>query len=536
MSANRVFAPLMAFAALGLSAAAVVPVSAVASGSQIITCQKHGGKASLAHGGKCKSGETKTAWQSAVPSPKTSAIYTCKSGSGSERLVSRSTKCAKHERKLAWYQVKPANGQSKSGTLGTTTVTPPTAPVPPPALPAIIPSGPESPETPVESTKVPNFAVTLEQRVKGTSAYTKAAVAPEAGQTLEYEITVTNTGETALVLGAPKDTKCTNLLPTGEQELAIGASTTYTCTHRAHLLDIGSYGNVASASAAGKEVASNKVVAQVSESKGLAALKTKLSEAIASTSGAKAALTTAKTAEEGIAKAEQAVADDEKAEQEAEAALHAAEEALPKDEAAYEPLPTKTEEALTKLNNAQELVEIYEFIAGAYEEEIGSVEVELAQVEVELAQVEHELKLKPSKTLKAELEKEAKEDKEYIEFLKEVIGELEEELAGVRLVVQEESTTALEAEQAFHEAETAEKAAAAKISADEKAIAEDQAGELEAQAHTAAAEEALEKVQGEEAALKAATKHAEEVLAAAEAAQSQAAQEVKAAEAALATE
>ena len=131
MSASRVFAPLMAVAALGLSSAAVMPASAAASGSQIITCQKHGGKANLAHGGKCKSGETKTAWQSKAPSPKTSAIYTCKSSSGSERLVSHSTKCAKHERKLTWYQVKPSNGQSKSGTLGTTTVTPPSTPAAP---------------------------------------------------------------------------------------------------------------------------------------------------------------------------------------------------------------------------------------------------------------------------------------------------------------------------------------------------------------------------------------------------------------------
>ena len=164
----------MAVAALGLSSAAVVPASAVASGSQIITCQKHGGKAGLAHGGKCKSGETKTAWQSTVPSPKTSAIYTCKSSSGSERLVSKATKCAKHERKLTWYQVKP--GQSKSGTLGTNTVVPPnTTPTPAPAQPA----APQPPAKPTNSPRLEKARAKLKEATEAVTGAQKVLAAAE---------------------------------------------------------------------------------------------------------------------------------------------------------------------------------------------------------------------------------------------------------------------------------------------------------------------------------------------------------------------
>jgi hypothetical protein len=65
VSASRVLVPLLAAASLGVCSAAAIPASAAASGSPLYTCQKHGSKAHLAgHGGKCKSGETKTTWQS----------------------------------------------------------------------------------------------------------------------------------------------------------------------------------------------------------------------------------------------------------------------------------------------------------------------------------------------------------------------------------------------------------------------------------------------------------------------------------------
>jgi hypothetical protein len=194
VSVRRVFTPLMAVAALGLSSAAVVPASAVASGSQIITCQKHGGKASLAHGGKCKSGETKTAWQSTVPSPKTSAIYTCKSSSGSERLVAKATKCSKHERKLTWYQVKPA--PSKSGTLGTNTVVPPVA-----ATPTPVPAQPAAPQPPAKPTNSPRLekaraklkeVTEAEQNAGGAVHNAEAALVKAEG---EYKALAVKTGE-----------------------------------------------------------------------------------------------------------------------------------------------------------------------------------------------------------------------------------------------------------------------------------------------------------------------------------------------------
>ncbi|HTQ69491.1 MAG TPA: hypothetical protein VMI13_12455, partial [Solirubrobacteraceae bacterium] len=197
----RVFAPLMAAAALGLTTASVLPASAAASGSSTLyTCQKHGGKAHLAgHGGKCKSGETRTAWQSAAPSPKTSAIYTCKSSSGTQRLVSRATKCAKHERKLTWYLVKP----SKSGTLGTQTVTPPANTGTPSSSGTPASGGtPSESGTPSGSVESPGFEVKKEQRIAGEGSFTSAPLSAEVGKKVEYKLTVKNTGNTTLKFSA----------------------------------------------------------------------------------------------------------------------------------------------------------------------------------------------------------------------------------------------------------------------------------------------------------------------------------------------
>ena len=109
MSANRVFTPLMAVAALRpVLGGRDAGVRRRRPALQIITCQKHGGKAAWLTVGSARAAKPRPPGRARPRKPKTSAIYTCKSSSGSERLVSRATKCAKHERKLTWYQVKPS--------------------------------------------------------------------------------------------------------------------------------------------------------------------------------------------------------------------------------------------------------------------------------------------------------------------------------------------------------------------------------------------------------------------------------------------
>ena len=387
MFASRVFAPLMAAAALGACSSAVIPASAAASGSQIYTCQKHGGKAQLASGGKCKSGETKTAWQSATPKVKTSAIYTCKSSSGHEKLVSHSTKCAKHERKLTWYEVKPP---SNSGTLGTKTVVPPATTAPPASQttpPASQPTTPTEPAGPVEA---PNFAVAAEQRVKGETKYTTAAVSAEAGETLEYQITVTNTGNTNLTVGAPKG-GCTNFVPSGEQPVGVGAAVTYTCTHKAHPTNVPSYGNVADVVAAGKEKASNEVTASVKESKVLAGLKTKLSEAEATAAAAKKALETAQAAAKPIVEAQAALGKAKEKEATAKSAVKQAEEAFTKAEGEVtKDEQTKVEDRLKVEAEEEAAEEAEETVEYLEEEEIPEDKEILKEEKQELREVEKE--------------------------------------------------------------------------------------------------------------------------------------------------
>ena len=58
------------------------------------------------------------------------------------------------------------------------------------------------------------------------------------GQTVEYKITVKNTGNLPLKFGALKDTSCEGITPSGATELAVGEEESFTCTHvpgRRHL-------------------------------------------------------------------------------------------------------------------------------------------------------------------------------------------------------------------------------------------------------------------------------------------------------------
>jgi hypothetical protein len=107
------------------------------------------------------------------------------------------------------------------------------------------------PSEPVEVT-VPGpgtskFAVQKLQRIGAASSYTVEQLHGTVGQTVEYEIIVSNTGTTSLTISTPDDPYCDAGTLTGgpgATPLQPGQSTTYTCTRL--LATEGSYVNVAS--------------------------------------------------------------------------------------------------------------------------------------------------------------------------------------------------------------------------------------------------------------------------------------------------
>jgi hypothetical protein len=106
---------------------------------------------------------------------------------------------------------------------------------------------PPPPPTP-KPTPAPGFTVEKSQEIAGTKAGFTAAPLPGAvGETVDYEITVKNTGNVPLKFSGFSDARCDQ--PTiaggpGEGSVAPGASTTYACSHL--LAAIGKYVNQAS--------------------------------------------------------------------------------------------------------------------------------------------------------------------------------------------------------------------------------------------------------------------------------------------------
>lgn len=99
----------------------------------------------------------------------------------------------------------------------------------------------------------PNFEVFTEQRLKGTAAYTTARLQGEVGKTVEYKITVKDTGNTTMTFAALKDPKCTKIRPPGETVLRAGESESFTCKHVLVAGDAPIYTNVAVAKGGEKE-------------------------------------------------------------------------------------------------------------------------------------------------------------------------------------------------------------------------------------------------------------------------------------------
>ena len=94
--------------------------------------------------------------------------------------------------------------------------------------------------------ETPSFSIKKEQRIKGEGAYTAAKLKGQIGETVEYLITVEDTGTSAITFGSLSDAKCTNIQPTGSFELTGGMKKTFTCEHVLVEADAPIYTNVAS--------------------------------------------------------------------------------------------------------------------------------------------------------------------------------------------------------------------------------------------------------------------------------------------------
>jgi hypothetical protein len=81
--------------------------------------------------------------------------------------------------------------------------------------------------------KEPAFETIKEQRFQGETNYTRAKLIGKIGQKVEYKITVKDTGETSLSLGALNDAKCDagTISAPSKSPINPGESAFYTCSH-----------------------------------------------------------------------------------------------------------------------------------------------------------------------------------------------------------------------------------------------------------------------------------------------------------------
>ncbi len=131
---------------------------------------------------------------------------------------------------------------------------------------AITTGGKELTSNTVEVEKLlPKFEIKKEQRIAGEPTFTTAELTSEPGKTVEYKITVANTGATTLKFSALKDAKCTNIQPAGETTLKAGESETFTCEHLLVADDRPDYTNTASIEGGKETKTSNTVVVKFKE-------------------------------------------------------------------------------------------------------------------------------------------------------------------------------------------------------------------------------------------------------------------------------
>jgi len=107
------------------------------------------------------------------------------------------------------------------------------------------------------------FTVEKTQRLETQTEYTKEPLTGKLSETVEYEITVHNTGETTLTLAGFTDDNCTNIKSPEITELEPEDSATYTCEHE--LTEAGTWTNMATVEVNGSTAESNVVEATVPE-------------------------------------------------------------------------------------------------------------------------------------------------------------------------------------------------------------------------------------------------------------------------------
>ena len=113
-------------------------------------------------------------------------------------------------------------------------------------------------EVPAEET----FRVEKTQRLEGESSFTRAKLTASRGETVEYQIVVTNTSNAGISLKAIDDQNCSNITGPGQATLEPGESTSYECEHV--LTGVGTWMNEAEVeTTSGKRQRSNKVEVEV---------------------------------------------------------------------------------------------------------------------------------------------------------------------------------------------------------------------------------------------------------------------------------
>jgi hypothetical protein len=88
------------------------------------------------------------------------------------------------------------------------------------------------------------FTIEALQKLSSESTYTSSELTAEVGDTVDYEVVVTNTHGATLKLGALKDAGCEGISPAGATELEAGRQETFTCMHK--LVGLADYGDEAS--------------------------------------------------------------------------------------------------------------------------------------------------------------------------------------------------------------------------------------------------------------------------------------------------
>jgi uncharacterized repeat protein (TIGR01451 family) len=121
--------------------------------------------------------------------------------------------------------------------------------------------------------KIEQFSVKKEQRLKGELTYTKSPISTtQVPATVEYLITVKDTGETAITPEALKDSKCENPTGPSKSPIAPGESATYTCEHTIAGAP-STWTNVATVKGNGFEEKSNEVEAKAEEERKFSVIK-----------------------------------------------------------------------------------------------------------------------------------------------------------------------------------------------------------------------------------------------------------------------